>query len=79
MTTDSIEKVVVTGAGLTTSRLIWNRFQRPMPGLLGGIYDLNPGLADAGTADWHRGDDPCARRNKRRGSGANRYAVGLIK
>ena len=49
MTTDSIEKVVVTGAGLTTSRLIWNRFQRPMPGLLGGIYNLNPGLADAGT------------------------------
>ena len=48
MTTDSIEKVVITGAGLTISRLIWNRFQRPMPGLLGGIYDLNPGLADVG-------------------------------
>lgn len=43
--TDSIEKIRVSGEGLTVSRLIWNRFQRPVPGLLGQIYDLNPGLA----------------------------------
>lgn len=49
MTTETIEKIKVTGAGLTVSRLIWNRFRRPMPGMLGRIYDMNPGLADLGT------------------------------
>lgn len=47
--TDSVEKVTVTGVGLTLARLIWNRFQRPVPGMLGRIYDLNPGLSGAGT------------------------------
>ena len=45
---ESIEKIRVTGAGLTVSRLIWNRFQRPVPGLLGRIYDLNPQLSRLG-------------------------------
>lgn len=43
-----IEKVTVTGAGLTLARLIWNRFHLPVDGLLGRIYDLNPGLSDLG-------------------------------
>lgn len=47
--TESIEKVEITGAGLTVSRLIWNRFQAPLRGTLGRIYDLNPGLAGMGT------------------------------
>jgi phage tail protein X len=47
--TDTIEKINITGAGLTVSRLIWNRFKQPMPGLLGKIYDLNPGLSSRGT------------------------------
>lgn len=46
---ESIEKIEVTGAGLTISRLIWNRFRAPSPETLGRIYDLNPGLAAAGT------------------------------
>ncbi|NEU34854.1 phage tail protein, partial [bacterium LRH843] len=28
--------------------LVWRRFKRPMPGLVEGIYDLNPGLAGLG-------------------------------
>lgn len=47
--TDSIETIEITGAGLTVSRLIWNRFQKVSSELLGRIYDLNPGLADQGT------------------------------
>lgn len=47
--TTSIEKIRVTGAGLTLSRLIWNRFQAPAAGILGQVYDLNPGLAAKGT------------------------------
>ena len=47
--TDSIEKITITGAGLTVSRLIWNRFQVPSPETLGQLYDLNPGLAGSGT------------------------------
>lgn len=49
MTTETIEKIKVIGAGLTVSRLIWNRFQRPIEGMVGRIYELNPGLADLGT------------------------------
>jgi phage tail protein X len=49
MTSETIEKITISGAGLTVSRLIWNRFQHPGPGMLGRIYDLNPGLADFGT------------------------------
>lgn len=49
MTTEIIEKIKVTGAGLTVSRLIWNRCQRPVEGMPGRIYDLNPGLAARGT------------------------------
>ena len=47
--TETIEKVEVNGAGLTVSRLIWNRFRAPSPETLGKIYDLNPGLAGKGT------------------------------
>lgn len=46
---DSVEKVTVTGVGLTIARLIWNRFQSPVPGLLARVYDLNPGLSELGT------------------------------
>jgi phage tail protein X len=46
---ESIEKIEVTGAGLTVARLIWNRFRAPMPDMLGQIYDHNPGLAEMGT------------------------------
>lgn len=46
---ESIEKIEVTGAGLTISRLIWNRFQAASPETLGRVYDLNPGLAGEGT------------------------------
>ena len=49
MTDMTIERIEVTGAGLTVSRLIWNRFKAPSPETLGKIYDLNPGLADMGT------------------------------
>ena len=49
MITETIEKVEVTGAGLTVSRLIWNRFQRPVEGMVGRIYEVNPGLAERGT------------------------------
>lgn len=47
--TETIEKIEVTGAGLTASRLIWNRFRAASPETLGRLYDLNPGLAGAGT------------------------------
>ena len=49
MTAETIEKIKVTGAGLTLSRLIWNRFQAPAAQTLGKVYDLNPGLAAMGT------------------------------
>lgn len=47
---EAIERIEVTGAGLTASRLIWNRFRANAPeSVLGRIYDLNPGLAELGT------------------------------
>lgn len=46
---ESIEKIEITGAGLTASRLIWNRFRTPSPETLSRVYDLNPGLAGHGT------------------------------
>ena len=49
MSTEIIEQITVTGAGLTLSRLIWNRFQAPTDGVLGRIYDLNPGISKIGT------------------------------
>lgn len=48
MTTETIEKITVTRMYLTTSRLVWNRFKKPMPGLIERVYDINQGLADAG-------------------------------
>ena len=47
--TDRIERIEITGEGLTVSRLIWNRFQAVSDSTLGEIYDLNPGLAGSGT------------------------------
>ena len=35
-------------AGLSVSRLIWNRFQTDMPGHLARVLDLNPGITDSG-------------------------------
>lgn len=48
MATETFEKVVVSGDGLTASLLVWRRFKKPMPGLVERIYALNPGLAESG-------------------------------
>lgn len=46
--TETIETVVVSREGLTASRLVWNRFRRPMPGTVERLYEINPGLAASG-------------------------------
>lgn len=45
---DLVERVVVKGDGITLSRLLWRRFQRPVPGQLARTLDANPGLAALG-------------------------------
>ena len=45
---DAIEKVTVSGYGLTLSKIVWRRFRRPMPGLVERILEANPGLAAKG-------------------------------
>ena len=44
----SVERVTIIDEGVTIARLIWNRFQKPMPGLLGQVYEANPGIAATG-------------------------------
>ncbi len=44
----TFEEHVVGSEGFTLSRLIWNRFKRPMPGLLDQTLEANPNLADLG-------------------------------
>jgi phage tail protein X len=44
----SYEVITVTGEGLTLSRLVWNRFHQPVPGLVEKIMDLNTNIADFG-------------------------------
>ncbi|MBN9033311.1 MAG: hypothetical protein BGO05_05520 [Rhizobiales bacterium 63-7] len=46
--TETIEQITVTGRFLSVSRLVWNRFKKPMTGMAERIYDMNQGLADAG-------------------------------
>jgi phage tail protein X len=48
MNITSVERVTIIDEGVTIARLIWNRFQKPMPGLLGEVYAANPGIADTG-------------------------------
>lgn len=43
--TTLIETYVIESQGVTVSRLIWNRFRKPMPGLVDRVYDMNRGLA----------------------------------
>lgn len=42
---DSVENLTVPHDGMTLSALLWRRFRRPVPGLLGQVYDANPRLA----------------------------------
>lgn len=42
------ELVTVEAEGLTLSLIIWRRFYSPRYGLLERVYDLNPGLSEAG-------------------------------
>lgn len=44
----TIETYTVQTDGLTLSRIVWNRFRRPMPGLVERILDTTPSLAHAG-------------------------------
>lgn len=46
--TDTTERVVVQGEGLTVSLLVWRRFKRPMPGLVEQVFERNPNLSDLG-------------------------------
>ena len=43
-----IENYIVRYRGLTVSQIIWNRWQKPMPGLLEKIYEVNQGIASFG-------------------------------
>ena len=42
------ETVTVEGDDLTLSLIVWRWFNRPMPGLIEAILDLNQDLADLG-------------------------------
>jgi len=44
----SMEKIKITGEGMTLSRLVWNRFHQPKPGLVERIMDVNPRIVDQG-------------------------------
>lgn len=44
----SVETYTVTVEGLTLSHLVWNRFHRPMPGLVERIYAEMPALSAPG-------------------------------
>lgn len=48
MNITSVERITITDDGVTIARLIWNRFQKPMPGLLGEVYAANPKIGDGG-------------------------------
>lgn len=45
---ETIEPITVEGEGLTVPLLVWNRFRRPMPGLVERVYASNRGLARLG-------------------------------
>lgn len=45
---ETYETVLIERERLTASRLIWNRFRRPMPGTVERLYAINPGLAASG-------------------------------
>lgn len=42
------ETITVQSEGLTVSRIVWQRFHAPKPGLVERILDINPGLAALG-------------------------------
>lgn len=48
MADEAFEEMTVEGRGVTVPLLIWRRFHKEMPGLLGRVYEANPGLADLG-------------------------------
>jgi phage tail protein X len=48
MADETIETVTVQTDGMTASLIVWRRFRRAMPGVVERLYELNPGLADAG-------------------------------
>ena len=41
---ETFETVTVEAEGLTLSRVLWQRFRRPAPGLDARVHDLNPHL-----------------------------------
>lgn len=43
-----VETYTVAVEGLTLSRIVWNRFHRPMPGLTERVYAAMPGLSASG-------------------------------
>lgn len=46
MAEETFETYTVESEGITVSRLVWNRFMRPMRGLVERVLDINPGIAD---------------------------------
>lgn len=44
--TTLFETYVIESEGVTVSKLVWQRFRRPMPGLVDRIYATNRGLAE---------------------------------
>ena len=44
----SVERVTVSGDGLSLDLILWRKYRRRMPGLLEMALDLNPGLAGKG-------------------------------
>ena len=45
---EQMEKITITGEGMTLSKLVWNRFHEPKPGLVEWIMDVNPNIAKHG-------------------------------
>ncbi len=43
-----IERITVAGDFITVLLIVWQRFRRPMPGLVEQILDVNPGLVELG-------------------------------
>lgn len=47
MAVTSYEIVRISGDNITPSLLVWRRYKRPAPGMLGLFLDINPQLARA--------------------------------
>ncbi|WP_099867838.1 tail protein X [Pararhizobium haloflavum] len=46
--TDTVERIVIEGEGITVPLLVWRRFKRPMPGIVEQVFEMNQNLADLG-------------------------------